>query len=256
MKPALRAFGLGPANGAEILQRMAASHRLYPEDDLGCRLQCRRAAPGQYRLAYRRPGLPAPLSEAGTVGRDDRRRRSRRGISTWPKAKPAAGSDRQPRVVNRLFSLPPLSATEAAGGRRGAVRTRARPAAAGRGCQRPPAPGRCAAHSGAATGNPAHPRPPRLAQLSAEFQRRRVRRRPGHLPLWRCRHPPRGKEEFITLPKARPSVCSAAPRRKPKPWRAGQQWPQKIPRHPCTPSAARRRASSRPGRRSHWVPFM
>jgi hypothetical protein len=33
----LRAFGLGPKHGAEILQRMAASHRLYPEDDLGCR---------------------------------------------------------------------------------------------------------------------------------------------------------------------------------------------------------------------------
>lgn len=58
----LRAFGLGPKHGAEIMQRMAASHRLYPKE-LGLAADCWRQPPGQYRLASRWSRFPAPLPE-------------------------------------------------------------------------------------------------------------------------------------------------------------------------------------------------
>lgn len=110
----LRAFGLGPANGAEILNRMAATHRLYPQDDLGLPLN---------------PGAPRPASIGWNVDGQGFQR-------PYLKPEPPAGMvvavsppwyvdtaegetgplevSGNPSVVNRLFSLPPLSAKEAA----------------------------------------------------------------------------------------------------------------------------------------------
>ena len=110
----LRAFGLGPKNGAEILQRMAASHRLYPEDDLGLPLNAGPTRPASIGwqvdgMGFQRPHLkPEPSAEMI--------------IAVAPPwyvdlAEGEAGPldvTGNPDVINRLFSLPPLSAMEAA----------------------------------------------------------------------------------------------------------------------------------------------
>ena len=110
----LRAFGLGPANGAEILQRMAASHRLYPEDDLGLPLAAGALRPASIGWhidgqGFQRPYLKPEPSAEMIVAVDP----------PWyiDLAEGEAGPlevTGNPDVVNRLFSLPPLSATEAA----------------------------------------------------------------------------------------------------------------------------------------------
>ena len=109
----LRAFGLGPKKGAEILQRMAQSHRLYAENDLGLPLQAGLLRPASVGWqidpnGFQRPSLrPDPPAEIivtvdppwyldlteGEVG-------------------PLEVSG-NPAVINRLFNLPPLSAREA-----------------------------------------------------------------------------------------------------------------------------------------------
>ncbi len=110
----LRAFGLGPKNGAEILQRMAASHRLYPEDDLGLPLNAGATRPASIGwqldgMGFQRPYLkPEPSAEMIVpvtppwyldLGEGE----------TGPLE--LAGN---PAVIAQLFTLPPLSAKEAA----------------------------------------------------------------------------------------------------------------------------------------------
>ena len=110
----LRAFGLGPKHGAEILRRMAASHRLYPEDDLGLPLIAGAARPASIGWQIDSQGLQRPRLKPEPA--------ASLIIGVAPpwyvdleegEAGPleVAGS---PAVVNRLFSLPPLSAKEAA----------------------------------------------------------------------------------------------------------------------------------------------
>ncbi|MBS1140807.1 MAG: SNF2-related:Helicase, C-terminal:SWIM Zn-finger [Proteobacteria bacterium] len=110
----LRAFGLGPAHGAEILQRMAASHRLYPEDDLGLPLNASAIRPASIGwqvdgMGFQRPYLKPEPSAEMIINVDP----------PWyvDLAEGEAGPlevTGNPGVVNRLFSLPPLSAKEAA----------------------------------------------------------------------------------------------------------------------------------------------
>ncbi len=110
----LRAFALGPKHGADVLQRMAASHRLYGQDDLALPLQGGSERPAGIgwqvdSQGFQRPHLkPEPAAEmilpvdppwyldfgAGEVG-------------------PLTVTG-NPDVVAKLFSLPPLSAKEAA----------------------------------------------------------------------------------------------------------------------------------------------
>ena len=109
----LRAFGLGPKHGAEILQRMAASHRLYPEDDLGLPLNVGLARPASVGWQIDGRGLQRPYLQPEPA--------ADRVVTVDPpwyldfntgEAGPLeiTGS---PAVVNRLFSLPPLSSKEA-----------------------------------------------------------------------------------------------------------------------------------------------
>src|SRR5574343_762143 len=110
----LRAFGLGPVNGAEILQRMAATHRLYPEDDLGLPLNAGATRPASIgwhidSQGFQRPYLKPEPSAEMIIAVDP----------PWfvdlgeGEAGPLEVTG-NPDVVSRLFSLPPLSATEAA----------------------------------------------------------------------------------------------------------------------------------------------
>lgn len=110
----LRAFALGPAHGAEILQRMAASHRLYPEDDLGLPLATGATRPASIgwqvdSMGFQHPYLkPEPSAEL-VIAVDPPWYVDLAEGETGPLE--VAGN---PDVVNRLFSLPPLSAKEAA----------------------------------------------------------------------------------------------------------------------------------------------
>lgn len=110
----LRAYGLGPKHGAEILQRMADSHRLYPEDDLGLPLRAGAARPASIGWqvdanGFQRPCLkPEPGAEL-VVAVDPPWYVDLDEGETGPLE--VAGSR---TVLNRLFSLPPLSAKEAA----------------------------------------------------------------------------------------------------------------------------------------------
>jgi len=110
----LRAFALGPAHGADILQRMAASHRLYPEDDLGLPLAAGAMRPASIGwhidgMGFQRPYLkPEPSAEL-VIAVDPPWYVDLAEGETGPLE--VAGN---PDVVNRLFSLPPLSAKEAA----------------------------------------------------------------------------------------------------------------------------------------------
>ena len=110
----LRAFGLGPKHGAEILQRMVASHRLYPEDDLGLPLVAGAARPASVgwqidSQGFQRPLLKPEPPATMIIGVDPPWYLDLEEGESGPLE--VAGS---PAVVNRLFSLPPLSAKEAA----------------------------------------------------------------------------------------------------------------------------------------------
>jgi len=110
----LRAFGLGPKHGAAILQRMAASHRLYPEDDLGLPLAEGAARPANIGWQIDGQGLQRPYLKpepaAGMI------------VGVTPPWYVDLGEGEigpldvagSPAVISRLFSLPPLSAKEAA----------------------------------------------------------------------------------------------------------------------------------------------
>lgn len=110
----LRAFGLGPERGGEILQRMAASHRLYPEDDLGLPLNAGAPRPATIGwnidgMGFQRPYLKPQPSAEMIIAVDP----------PWyvDLAEGEVGPlevSGNPDVVSRLFSLPPLSAEEAA----------------------------------------------------------------------------------------------------------------------------------------------
>ncbi len=110
----LRAYGLGPKHGAEILERMAATHRLYPEDDLSLPLHqgSERPASVGWQLdgnGFQRPYLkPEPSAELIIAVNPPWYADLSEG-ECGPLA--VAG---QPAVVSRLFTLPPLSAKEAA----------------------------------------------------------------------------------------------------------------------------------------------
>ncbi|MFZ4534762.1 DEAD/DEAH box helicase [Propionivibrio sp.] len=109
----LRAFGLGPQHGGDILQRMARTGRLYPENDFSPLLlgEARPAivswqfdANGRQRPCFK-PTLAAslviPLQPPWYVDLDE-------GVIGTLEV---LGN---PAVIARLFSLPPLSAKEAA----------------------------------------------------------------------------------------------------------------------------------------------
>jgi hypothetical protein len=240
----LRAYGLGPKHGAEILQRMADSHRLYPEDDLGLPLRAGTARPASIGWqvdanGFQRPCLkPEPGAEL-VVAVDP----------PWyvdldeGEAGPleVAGSR---TVLNRLFSLPPLSAKEAALVAE-ALSELAPDCRAGRGRQRPPAPDRLCAATGAPARNAEHPRQPWRRSYAqsfsgGEFDVARVSFRYGEADVR-----PDERGEFVTLPEAKRSACSAAPTPRPPPCR---RWPRPAwnasRRTRCTPSAARPRAST------------
>ena len=109
----LRAFGLGPKHGAEIMQRMAASHRLYPEDDLGLPLiiGVNRPATIGWQVdgqGFQRPYMkPEPAADR-IVTVDPPWYLDLTSGETGPLD--IVGN---PAVLNRLFTLPPLSAKEA-----------------------------------------------------------------------------------------------------------------------------------------------
>jgi len=110
----LRAFGLGPKHGAEILQRMVASHRLYPEDDLGLPLNAGATRPASIGwqidgMGFQRPYLKPEPSAGMIIAVDPPWYLDLGEGETGPLE--VAGN---PAVVTRLFSLPPLSAKEAA----------------------------------------------------------------------------------------------------------------------------------------------
>ncbi|HLO63464.1 MAG TPA: SNF2-related protein, partial [Azonexus sp.] len=110
----LRAFGLGPERGAEILQRMAASHRLYPEDDLGLPLNAGATRPASIGwnidgMGFQRPYLKPQPSAEMIIAVDPPWYVDLAEGEIGPLE--VAGN---PDVVSRLFSLPPLSAEEAA----------------------------------------------------------------------------------------------------------------------------------------------
>ena len=108
----LRAFGLGPRHGGEVLNRMAQTGRLYPANDFSpLRLGEERPAEVDWRLdvnGRQRPcikptppgSLVIPLQPPWYVDLDD--------YLVGPLS--VSGN---PAVVERLFSLPPLSAREA-----------------------------------------------------------------------------------------------------------------------------------------------
>ncbi|MDD2743841.1 MAG: DEAD/DEAH box helicase [Rhodocyclaceae bacterium] len=110
----LRAFGLGPKKGAEVLLRMAHSHRLYAENDLALPLQAglsRPASVGWQIDAHglQRPSLrPDPPAEMVlTVDPPWYLDLSEGEIGPLE----VTGN---PSVISRLFALPPISAKEAA----------------------------------------------------------------------------------------------------------------------------------------------
>ncbi|WP_234084159.1 DEAD/DEAH box helicase [Azonexus sp. R2A61] len=109
----LRAYGLGPKHGAELLERMAATHRLYPEVDLALPLNIGSERPASVGWqidgnGFQRPYLkPEPATEL-IVGVDPPWYVDLTEGETGPLK--VTGN---PAVVNRLFTLPPLSAKEA-----------------------------------------------------------------------------------------------------------------------------------------------
>ena len=110
----LRAFALGPKHGAEALQRMAASHRLYPQDDLALPMNSGNERPASIgwqidSQGFQRPYLkPDPAAEL-VVPVDPPWYVDASGGELGPLL--VAGN---PEVVAKLFNLPPLSAKEAA----------------------------------------------------------------------------------------------------------------------------------------------
>ncbi|MFV5212537.1 SNF2-related protein [Azonexus caeni] len=110
----LRAYGLGPKHGAEILERMAATNRLYPAVDLGLPLHGGAARPASVGWQIDGQGLQRPYFKSEPP--------TELVIAIDPpwyvdltegEAGPLTVTG-NPAVIGRLFSLPPLSAKEAA----------------------------------------------------------------------------------------------------------------------------------------------
>ena len=110
----LRAFGLGPRHGAEILERMANSQRLYPQSSLVLPLHAGAPRPATIGWQVDGNGFQNPCLKpeppAGMVAPVD---------PPWyiDLAEGELGPlevGANPAVLNRLFELPPLSAKEAA----------------------------------------------------------------------------------------------------------------------------------------------
>jgi superfamily II DNA or RNA helicase len=109
----LRAFGLGPKKGAECLQRMVQTHRLYAENDLGLPLQAGEQRPASIgwqidTKGLQRPSLrPQPVADIVVTVNPPWYLDLTEG-----ELGPLEVSG-NPAVINRLFNLPPLSAREA-----------------------------------------------------------------------------------------------------------------------------------------------
>ena len=109
----LRAYGLGQKHGAEILERMSATHRLYPEQDLTLPLNtgANRPASVGWQIdsnGFQRPYLkPEPATEL-IIAVDPPWYVDLTEGEVGPLS--VTGN---PTVVSRLFALPPLSAKEA-----------------------------------------------------------------------------------------------------------------------------------------------
>ena len=110
----LRAYGLGPKHGAEILERMAATNRLYPALDLGLPLHAGAARSASVGWQIDGQGLQRPYFKSEPP--------TELVIAVDPpwyvdltegEAGPLSVTG-NPAVIGRLFSLPPLSAKEAA----------------------------------------------------------------------------------------------------------------------------------------------
>ena len=110
----LRAFALGEKHGAELLRRMADCHRLYLQDDLSLPLNLAASRPASVgwqidNRGLQRPCLrPEPAAEL-IVACDPPWYIDPDGGETGPLE--VSGN---PTVLRRLFTLPPLSAKEAA----------------------------------------------------------------------------------------------------------------------------------------------
>lgn len=110
----LRAFGLGPKYGAEIIDRMAATHRLYPEEDLGLPLIVGPTRPASVDWQVDIQGLQRPYLKPEPS--------ADRIITVTPPWYLDITSGEigaldltcNPAVLDHLFNLPPLSAKEAA----------------------------------------------------------------------------------------------------------------------------------------------
>lgn len=109
----LRAYGLGPKHGAEILSRMLATHRLYTEEDPSLPLDAGSARPATVgwqvdARGFQRPCLKPDPAASLVLAVDP----------PWyldlveNEAGPLEVRG-NPAVVSRLFKLPPLSAKEA-----------------------------------------------------------------------------------------------------------------------------------------------
>ena len=110
----LRAFGIGPKHGAEILRRAAATHRLYAAGDLSMPLQAGETRPASVGWQVDARGLQRPALKPEPP------------VSHILAVDPPGYLDfvsgevgelavtGKPEVVKRLFSLPPLTAKEAA----------------------------------------------------------------------------------------------------------------------------------------------
>ena len=110
----LRAFGLGPKHGAEILARLTASHRFYTQDDLGLPLQAGAPRPASIgwqidSQGFQRPQLKPEPNAALILPIDPPWYVDLGEGEAGPLEVPG-----NPATINHLFSLPPLSAKEAA----------------------------------------------------------------------------------------------------------------------------------------------
>ena len=110
----LRAFALGPRHGAEALRRMAASHRLYAENDLALPLSMGTTRPADIGWqietnGFQRPCLRPEPAAAKIIPIDPPWYFDDSGGEIGPLE--VTGN---PAVLRRLFDLPPLSAKEAA----------------------------------------------------------------------------------------------------------------------------------------------
>lgn len=110
----LRAYGLGPKHGAEILARAAATNRLYPESDLGLPLHAGETRPASVGWQIDAQGLQRPYLKPEPPGELIVPVDPPWYVDLTEGESGPLSVTGNPAVINRLFSLPPLSAKEAA----------------------------------------------------------------------------------------------------------------------------------------------